>query len=168
MEITQESLHELFDYRDGYLYWKVRPSNRVKVGDKACTLRRDGYSHIMIKGVRYLNHRLIFLMHKGYLPDYLDHINGIRSDNHIENLRESSSSENSSNRCMRNDNTSGHKGVSWSNHHNKWRVQVNVHGKAVFRKCYEDLELAILVAEEARLKYHGEFANHGNKNEAST
>ena len=82
--ITQDYVKQLFEYRDGELYWKVKYSQRVKIGAKAGALDGDEYFRISINGKRYLNHRLIFLMHHGYLPEYLDHIDGNPSNNKIE------------------------------------------------------------------------------------
>ena len=59
---------------------------------------RDGYLIVKIKGKQYKAHRLVYLMHNGYLPDEVDHINRIRDDNRIENLRHS-------NRCINHENT---------------------------------------------------------------
>jgi hypothetical protein len=58
--------------------------------------------------------------------------------------------------------TTGIKNVSWMPSKNRWRVLITAQGK---RKCWlvKDLELAELVAIEARDKYHGDFANHGLK-----
>jgi HNH endonuclease/AP2 domain len=167
MEITQELLHELFEYRDGVLYWKVSRGRLAKAGDPVGSLNNTGYMRTHMKGKNYLNHRLIFMMHHGYLPKYLDHINNNCLDNRIENLRECTRSGNQQNVLKRCDNTSGVKSVSWRKRLNKWQVRISVDGVRKYLGIYEDKELAELVAEEARLKYHGEFANHGNKNEDS-
>ena len=60
-------------------------------------------------------------------------------------------------------NTSGVKGVSWRRKSKKWTVRVTVDGEYKSFGSYDDLELAELVAIEARNKYHKEFANHGDK-----
>jgi hypothetical protein len=159
--ITQELVQHLFDYRDGELYWRVKPSNRVRIhiGQKAGTLNIRGYFSTKINRKLYFNHRLIFLMHYGYLPDYLDHIDGNRVNNKVENLREATLSQNQHNRKLSKNNTSGVKGVSWQK--NKWRVQIRLNDKLKSFGSYDDLELAELVAQEARTKYHGSFTNHG-------
>jgi hypothetical protein len=158
--ITQDYVKQLFEYRDGNLYWKVN-AGKIKVGAKAGTPNQNGYFQTRINGKRYLNHRLIFLMHHGHLPKYLDHINGNPSNNKIENLRAATLTENQHNRKLGKDNTSGYKGVSWFKAKNKWRVRIEVNKVSKFFGYFDDLELAELVAQEARNKYHGEFANHG-------
>lgn len=165
MEVTQELLHKLFEYRDGELYWKVSRGRLAKVGDKAGWISKKGYLNTKINGKCYLNHRLIFLMHYGYLPEMLDHKDTNTLNNRIENLREATRSQNNRNVKLRKDNTSGIKGVSWFKKSKKWLAQVTINKKQVYLGLYEDLELAELVATEARNKYHGEFANHGKQDE---
>jgi hypothetical protein len=159
--ITQDYVKQLFEYRDGELYWKVKYSQRVKIGQKAGALDGDEYFRISINGKRYLNHRLIFLMHHGYLPEYLDHIDGNPSNNKIENLRAATLTQNQHNRKLGKDNTSGVKGVCWHKIKKKWQVQMRINNKVKHFGYFKNLELADLVAQEARNKYHGAFANHG-------
>jgi hypothetical protein len=103
-------------------------------------------------------HRLIFLMHHGYLPKYIDHINGIKTDNRIENLREATISDNSCNRLGHS--KSGIKGVSWSKYHKKWTVACWKNKKYYFVghfKCLEDAKKAVI---KARNLLHKNFARH--------
>jgi len=159
--ITQDYLNQLFEYRDGELYWKIKPSTNINIGAKAGHLNPTGYSQTSINNKRYRNHRLIFLMHHGYLPECLDHIDGNPSNNKIENLRAATFTQNQHNRKLGRDNTSGVKGVNWHKATKKWRVTISVNNKHKHFGCFDDLELASLVAQEARNKYHGAFANHG-------
>jgi hypothetical protein len=159
--ITQDYVKQLFEYRDGELFWKVKYSQRVKIGAKAGALDGDEYFRISINSKRYLNHRLIFLMHHGYLPEYLDHIDGNPSNNKIENLRAATLTQNQHNRKLGKDNTSGVKGVCWHKIKKKWQIQMRINNKVKHFGYFDDLELADLVAQEARDKYHGAFANHG-------
>jgi len=103
-------------------------------------------------------HRLIFLLEYGYLPPEVDHINGDRQDNRIENLRPATRSENQCNRPALASNTSGYPGVSWHKKSKAWCVRVMKNGKTVVQQYFKDLELAGLVAIEARAKYHGVYA----------
>ena len=157
--ITKELLHELFEYKDGHLYWKVSRSQRVKVGNKAGGVHKpSGYYHIEFNSKKYKGHRLIFLMHHGNLPKVIDHIDGDKLNNKIENLREATQQQNCYNSGMKKLNTSGVKNVHLHKPTNKWLVQLMVNGKKKYFGLYEDLELADLVAQEARDKYFGEFA----------
>ena len=155
-------LNDLFDYCDGELYWKVKPSKyaRVKIGDKAGSVHSTSYRILQLNGVKQKLHRVIFLMHYGYLPAHIDHIDGNSLNNKIENLRPATRSQNLCNTKLFINSNSGVKGVSWHTASKKWYVQVRLQGKAVYQKLFDDLELAALVAVEARHKYHGEFARH--------
>lgn len=159
-DMTQEYAHSLFDYKDGCLYWKVQKAPHVKIGAKVGS-PAHGYESVYVDGRNWRIHRLVFLMHFDYLPSTIDHINGIRNDNRIENLRVVDSCQNAQNSKLRLTSKSGIKGVSWNTNRQKWCVRINANKK--LRQWYvEDLELAELIAIEARDKFHGKFANHGH------
>ena len=158
--MTQEYAHSLFEYKDGGLYWKIRKAPHVKIGAKVGSPAINGYESVMVDGRNWRIHRLVFLMQYGYLPKNIDHINGNRTDNRIENLRAADDSQNAHNQVLRSNNVSGIKGVSWNNDRQKWAVRVN-YNKKTYQRYVQDLELAELVAIEMRSKLHGEYANHG-------
>jgi hypothetical protein len=155
--ITQDQVKDLFEYRDGKLYGKIYVGAR-KLGNAAGSLNSKGYLNTKINGKLYLNHRIIFLMFNGYLPQYIDHIDNNRLNNRVENLRPATLSQNSCNTKIAKNNTSGVKGVFWQK--KKWRVELTVKGKKKRFGCYDSLELAELVATEARNKYHQNYARH--------
>lgn len=156
--ITQQEALDLFDYRDGALFYRQRPSQNTLAGDKAGYTDNNCYRKLSIKNKRYQEHRIIFLMHHGYLPDTIDHIDGNPANNRIENLREATQQQNCYNSGMHGRNTSGERGVAWSKTWGKWQAYVNANKKRKFLGYFEDLELAALVASEARTLYHGNFA----------
>lgn len=153
--------NKYLNYRNGKLYWKVSNSNRVKIGDEAGTVNSSGYLNIGLNNKNYLNHRIIFAIHNGYIPKVVDHINGFKTDNRIENLREATRIQNGQNMKLRTSNKSGCKNVSWHKPLNKWKVSLRVNNKVKHIGYFLNLELADLVAVEARNKYHLNFANHG-------
>ena len=159
--ITQQQALKLFEYRDGALFYTQRPSQNTLAGDRAGYVDNNGYRKLSIKNKRYQEHRIIFLMHHGYLPDVIDHIDGNPSNNRIENLREATQQQNCYNSTIHGRNTSGHRGVAWSKVLGKWQAYVNTNKKRKFLGYFEDLELAALVAAEARDLYHGKFARQG-------
>lgn len=159
--ITRERLHELFDYRDGHLYHKQHRGGIKKVGDIAGSINSAGYICIRVDGKKYLAHRLIWLMTYGVLPEFLDHINGIKTDNRWCNLRIASKAENNHNAKLRKDNTSGVKGVSFIKQDKKWKAEIMVHGVRVWREKFNTLEEATQAIQSARMSLHKEFANHG-------
>ena len=156
--LTQEYLHHLFDYKDGHLYWKNPNSYRTPKGKMAGTLTTTGYYQTKINRNIYLNHRLIYLYHYGNLPKYIDHIDIDKKNNKIENLRETTPSDNKKNVGVSKSNTSGYKNVYWHKQCKKWGVRLVVNGKPKHIGLFENLELSDLVAQEARDKYHGKFA----------
>lgn len=162
--ITPELLHELFEYRDGQLYWKVSRQrvqrDRGPAGAIVKRGRGHGYVRIGINKNIYYAHRLIWMLHKGYMPACIDHVNGIRHDNRIENLREVTPQENSFNAKTKCTNTSGVKGVSWDRKNQKWQTYITFNGKQTGLGRFSDIEEAEAVVRAARAKYHGEFARH--------
>ena len=158
--LTQDRVKELFEYKDGKLYSKVNRT-RLRIGDEVGGVcPTTGYFRLRIEQKRYKRSRIIFLYHNGYMPKVVDHINGNTTDDRIENLREADFYTNQYNAKLRKDSTSGIKNVHWSKSHNKWQVRICIDGKRKGLGYYDDLELAALVAEEARNKYHKEFARH--------
>jgi hypothetical protein len=91
----------------------------------------------------------------------IDHKDGNPANNRIENLRIASYEDNNRNRKAPRTSGLGVKGVTVHSQSGKYRVRVPVGGKLRSFGCYDSLELAELVAREAREKYHGEFCNHG-------
>jgi len=156
---TQEQLKTMFDYIDGKLVWKVK-RKRVNVGDLAGVIHPNGYLRTGLNGRIHLNHRLIFMFHHGYLPEIVDHIDGNKLNNKIENLRGANKITNQQNQKIKKENTSGYKNVSFCKQTKNWVVQIKVNGKSKTVGRYVDIEFADLVAQEARAKYHGEYARN--------
>ena len=159
MMITQLDVVKNFTYKDGHLYWK-RPRLGIQVNDQAGSVDTKCYLRIRFNGKKYLNHRLIFLMHYGHLPEMLDHIDNNPLNNRIENLRPATRKENGYNRSVQKNNNSGYKNVYWHKQAKRWSVTITFNKKIKYIGLFKDLELAGLVAQEARNKYHGEFACH--------
>jgi hypothetical protein len=154
--MNQQFLQELFEYKDGNLYWKIQKGKKGKIGKQCGAKHSQGYIQTCIDKKLYLNHRLIFLYHYGYLPEFIDHIDGNKTNNCIENLREATHCENQYNRKINKNNKSGIKGVHF--HQNKWLVKIRVDGKVKYFGSYHDLQVAKFVSETMRYKYHKEFA----------
>jgi hypothetical protein len=157
LELGIETLHAHFRLEGGELFWKTKhPRKRADV--PAGCVSRDGYRLIRIDGVLYKAHRIIFAIKNGRWPvGILDHINGIRSDNRPENLREVTDSQSVWNTGLARTNTSGVKGVSWSKHFGKWETYVEAHGRRKKLGYFDDFDLAELVVSEARRRMHGEY-----------
>jgi len=158
--ITQELVQYLFDYKDGKLIWKNHRWSR-KNGSVAGVISRCGYLMVAINRKRYLVHRIVWIWHKGELPDVLDHINGDKTDNRIDNLRPTTMSENAWNRTSKGRNTSGHKGVTKHKASGKWQVFITENGNYRYFGLYKNKDIAATIANLARFKYHGNFAHYG-------
>lgn len=128
-----------------------------KRGEKAGCLHETGYVHIKINGKSYAAHRLVWLYVYGSFPsEYLDHINGDKSDNRISNLRLATHSENLRNKGKNKNNKSGFKGVIFSPS-KKWIAQVSVNGVKQYLGTYETAEMASNVYQEFCKNNYGDF-----------
>ena len=152
-------LNKKFELKNGSLYWR---SNRkaALVGQRAGADHVKGYRQIYYDGKYFLEHQLIWAMKYGYFPKQLDHINSNKQDNRIENLREATNSQNQKNTKTRITSKSGVKNVKWILHMKKWQVRLRVNKTPKIVGYFDDLELAELVAIEARNKFHGKYSNH--------
>lgn len=126
-----------------------------------------GYLHVgLCKNGRqnmYLIHRLIAVhfIENPHNKPYIDHIDGNRSNNDLNNLRWVFMDQNSHNAKKRKDNTSNIKGVSWNKNANKWTVQIKFRSKQYYGGLFIDIQDAQNKAIEMRIELHGDFANHG-------
>lgn len=152
--ITQAELKNLVDYVDGKLIAKTNSKQR-KVGTVLGTLTPKGYLLASVQGRLQRVHRLVFLYHHGYMPIQVDHIDGNRMNNKIENLRAATSSQNNQNRKATS--SSGIKGVVWHKQSKKWIASICVNRKSVHLGSFISIEEAALVANKARQSAHGEF-----------
>lgn len=155
-DITPDLLHDIFEYRDGALYWKFGK----RIGKEAGTVNGNGYKICKIRKRIYLVHRLVFLMHHRFLAGCIDHVNCDRSDNKIENLREATHSQNQCNQRQRTSTKSGLRDVYFSHHVNMWRVRVAFDGKRKDFGHYRNINDAKEAAIKARNEMHKEFACH--------
>jgi hypothetical protein len=161
--ISQALLQSLFDYRNGQLFWKAGTRAAKRFGNKpAGNVKADGYRKIGVGKKHYGAHRLVYCFHTGIwnTDTQIDHINGIRDDSRIENLREVERSHNQWNRKINRNSKSGVKGVIRSN--GKWKTQIYANGKYYGFGIYNDIQSAAKAVNEGRLKVHGKFANGGH------
>jgi hypothetical protein len=166
MVITQQHLQKVLDYDPdtGIWKWKQAPRHSPQLVNQAAgTLTNQGTRRIQINGRSYYAHQLAFLYVLGKWPKgEIDHINHVPDDNRWLNLRESNSHENSCNRRKPKSNTSGYKNVSWHKRKQKFESKIQVTEKTVHLGVFKSLELAVWVADEAAIRYHGDCAvvNH--------
>jgi len=158
--ISAEELHRLFQYKDGHLYWKIRNSNRIKIGSQAGTVAKRGNINININKRLYKAHRIIFFMHHKYLPPIIDHIDGNPLNNRIENLRPATETQNHHNVGMFKNNKSGVKGVCWDKSKKKWLARCCFQYKIHHIGTFDSLEEASKMVKQYREFLHGSFARH--------
>jgi hypothetical protein len=145
-ELTQEYLHSILNYEPekGVFTWKLRPIDYFKneramkiwnvrySGKKAGCTNTIGYEVISILKKRYLAHRLAWLYVYGILPDFdIDHINGIRNDNKLINIRQANRSENLQNQrvCRSNNKSTGLLGAYYDKLQDKFYSQIVLNNK---------------------------------------
>lgn len=160
--------HQLFLYRDdGNIIWKENRSQRTKAGDVAGSLTFKGYRRVEVtmcgKTYSVATHRIIWEMFKGPIPNgaQIDHVDGDRSNNRIENLRLADSKQNAWNRGLSKANTSGFKGVSFEKKTGKWIAQIRTNGIAGKIGRFNTKEEAAEAYRKADIQYRGEFSAVG-------
>ncbi len=154
--MDQDTLKSLlhYDKASGVFRWLKSSGGRAKAGKEAGCNRPDGYVSIRVNGTRFLAHRLAWLYEFGRMPDgILDHINGNRSDNRIDNLREATYSLNHQNRGIMSINTSGFIGVS-KRAYSRWRASITVDGKFISLGSFATKEEASAAYLAAKQKHH--------------
>lgn len=156
-----------YDYETGVLYWRWRVNNRVpKTLEAGAQNKSNGYLYVKVHGRRYLVHRVVMLMCYGFCGEGLDvdHINHVRNDNRLVNLRFVTRRENQRNQSLSSKNTSGVTGVCFLKARKKYMAQIRVDGENIFLGRFETLEEAAAARAEANLKY--KFNNNHGKGRA--
>lgn len=127
-----------------------------RAGAIAGTLSRWGYTVIGVDGTQYLAHRMAWLYEHGKWPEQeIDHINGVKTDNRIANLRDVSRSVNQENiRTARSDSQSGILGVSWNSDQCKWVASIQVQRKQTIVGRFDDKHEAQAAYLSAKRKMH--------------
>jgi hypothetical protein len=174
MDIIREAL-EIDPTSKSGLRWKVRPRshfhkgrawknfNSRDAGNEAGSSYKRRKSDVRFTvGIGlcyYWAHRIVYALHYGIDPgeSQIDHINGNGADNRIENLRLATNQQNSRNRRIRSDNTSGHKGVSWSRSSKKWGAKTMIDRKQKHLGYFDSIEDASAAYEAAAQREFGEF-----------
>ena len=148
--LTHERLTELLHYDEstGIFTRKVKVASRL-AGSVAGAKHNKGYVQIMIDCENYLAHRLAwFYFYKEWPKNQIDHINRIKTDNRIENLRDVTNSINQHNNSTRRHNTSGTTGVMSLKSRNCWCAQIYVNNKRIYLGVFKTKEQAISARKE--------------------
>jgi hypothetical protein len=159
IEISKIKCLLSYNAETGLLTWNQAPSPKVKIGDVAGTITKQGYIRITILNNRLMAHRLAFAIYHGRWPDnQIDHINGLKHDNRISNLRECTPEQNMHNRSAYRINKTGFKGVYQPKNGKRFVAQIRNGGKAHYLGAFDSAKEASAAYAEAANALHGEFA----------
>jgi hypothetical protein len=173
--LTQERLKALVHYNPdtGDFIWKVSLAMKNQIAKIAGCINPLGYNMIQIDTISYLGHRLAFLYMTGSIPEIVDHIDGNPLNNSWDNLRSCTVSQNSSNKRLGSNNTSGIKGIRFRTIDRNERTTHVVASIMLNKKQYSKsiryfdepskilaTNTAIEWLQAAREQLHGEFARH--------
>lgn len=162
--ITLERLKELLEYdpETGIFLWIGKSNTKTIIGTVAGTTDVNGYVRVQIDRVKYLLHRLAWLYTHGAWPsEFIDHINGIRNDNRISNLREANSTQNNRNAKLNSRNASGYKGVGYIRKLKKYAARIYIKGKCIYIGFFDTPLEASKAYEAAAITHFKEFARLG-------
>ena len=168
-----EYLRQCLRHEDGKLFWLVRPREHFATL-RGCNIFNAKYSekeagsvnkilnrHVVgLNGILFYRYHIVWAIHHGEWKIGLDHENRNSLDDRIGNLRPATKTQNGWNRGLMSTNTSGVKGVSWSEAAHKWQATIRINGRSIGLGYYSDIEDARQAYEEAASKYQGEFAYH--------
>jgi hypothetical protein len=156
----------------GELIWRQRPVEHFKsyfasrcfngqyAGTVAGYPNWKGHITIFLGKKAYYAHRIIWKMVTGEDPvDEIDHIDGVKSDNSLKNLRQATGAQNQRNRTKYKSNSTGFKGVSLDRAKDKYVAQISVDGKNMHIGYFDSPEKAYAAYCEKARVLHGAFAN---------
>lgn len=156
-ELTAERLRELLSYdpSTGIFRWNVSRGGPYCAGKTAGTPHCKGYVSITLLGKSYLAHRLAWLYVHGQWPEeQIDHVNGVRNQNNIDNLRKATPAEQQQNLTIRKNNKSGYAGVSWSAKKQRWAAHIRVNKKSKYLGYFDTAEEAAGAYKKAKAEHH--------------
>jgi len=154
--LTAQHVRNVLDYDadTGIFRWRQKVAQRVKIGDLAGSRHYSGYLTVFTLGKSHRLHRLAWLHVYGAMPDcHIDHINGVKFDNRIVNLRLSNPTENAQNRRRQQRGAkSGLLGVARNG--NNWQAYIRVNKVPMYLGTFKTPEEAHQRYLDAKRKYH--------------
>lgn len=157
--MSASELHKYLSYDQytGALKWKEAKGGKAS-GDVAGAKKKDGYLNVQINSHSMACHRVAWAMHYGEWPNGLiDHINRVRHDNRISNLRIVTCNENAKNKKIHKNNKHGLKGVTKLKN-GKYQAQCAIGGVNKYLGSYSTKQDAHEAYVAHALPLCGEFA----------
>jgi len=145
MKPTMERVRELFNYdaSTGKLIRKIHASNNAKAGSIVGWENADGYLNVRVDRVVYKVHQIVWLhVHGAWPAGVVDHINRNKTDNRIENLRDTTVQVNNINKGARKDSKTGVPNVTWRARDRRFYVACRRNGKQNYGGSFASLEEA--------------------------
>lgn len=176
--LSFDTINELIAYKDGTLFWKARKLEyftskgkrskehsmkkwNTKYAGKEALCSMGRYKTGSVLGITVYNHHVVWILNKGYWPTkVIDHENGNKYDNNIENLREVSQQENTRNQRKNKTSRNEKFGVYWIADRNKWCARIKANKKLLNLGYFETREEAIEARSNAEIKFNY-HVNHG-------
>jgi len=158
-DLTAARLRKVLDYcpETGIFRWRVQKTIRLPAGSAAGHLGSRGYWKICIDDREFSAHRLAWLYVHGRWPvEEIDHINGMKADNRIANLREANRKQNCANCGPRTANKTGYRGVV--RHGRGYSARIGLNYRKLALGYFKTAEEASTAYRKAAREFHGEFA----------
>ncbi len=158
MGVDINLIREYIDYNpESGLFSRIKLTVNDSVSDLGVITGLDngGYIIFSVLGKSYLAHRLAFLFMGEDIPILVDHKNRIRSDNRWTNIRVADRFINAQNRGTPKNNVSGHPGVIFDKHRNKFRTYVRFNGKSYTAGRFAEFNNAVKALEDLKLNLRG-------------
>lgn len=159
--LTLERLNQVLSYdpETGLFRNKEWRGGTARANEVCGCVSDAGYLRARIDGKYYLLHRLAWFLVHGSMPDQeIDHINGVRTDNRIENLRRATRQQNAYNTKPRSNSASPHKGVTFAAHANLWRARLHVNKRELHLGYFQTAAEAHEAYKRAASEFHGAFS----------
>jgi hypothetical protein len=163
--LTHARLVELLSYdpTTGGFLWLKATTNRVTPGAPAGAVMNNGYISIGVDGGNFYAHRLAWFYTFGEWPVlHIDHIDRVKTNNALSNLRQVTCAENQHNCKNRRNNKSGVRGVSWDRASGRWLAKICLNRKQMYLGLFDSIGEASAAYRGAQTELHPAYVGDAN------